>query len=612
MAMRELVDGDCGGRNPVLKAASHFVQDKGFRQEAFPHRADARPEDVMVREFLEGIPPSKQNARAFNMGNMLEEMRALEGREGLQRHMIQQGPNIADHAFKDKIWAEEFLRTEQHVIHGDVPTASVWSSEMLDQPHFMGAGPSYEAEWEKEWNQLTFQADQGATAAPDPIAQTASQIVDSMKDPKFANSEFMNKLSTGEETLEPGARSTAAYGNSNWAEEFLVDGIVKEPETSTDLDWTKELLGDKPDMAEQWEKEFTGPPSGESFRADAPRENFWSQLQEEWDKAALENPSNYSWLETPRDSSVEYAFEAENPYKDHGDPYNAGLQKKAEGDLPSAILLFESAVQKDPDHMSAWEALAFSLAENEQDPGAIAAYKRCLALEPSNLVAIMGLAVSYTNESYQLQACQALEDWLRNNPKYAHIVSGPPPGAAKLDSSYSSLVSGETFNRVQDLYMQAARLQPSGDLDPDVQTGLGVLLNLSGDFDKAPDCFRAALQMRPNDSLLWNRLGATLANGGKSEEAVEAYYKALELSPGFIRARYNLAVSCINLGAHKEAAEHLVSALLAQAKSSKRVMSDNIWSTLRMVMNLMNRREFIPDIDARDLSRVAKEFGVTD
>ena len=53
--------------------------------------------------------------------------------------------------------------------------------------------------------------------------------------------------------------------------------------------------------------------------------------------------------------------------------------------------------------------LGLTLAENEQDPGAITAYKRCLALEPTNLVAVMGLAVSYTNESYQLQACQALE-----------------------------------------------------------------------------------------------------------------------------------------------------------------------------------------------------------
>jgi len=46
--------------------------------------------------------------------------------------------------------------------------------------------------------------------------------------------------------------------------------------------------------------------------------------------------------------------------------------------------------------------------------------------------------------------------------------------------------------------MRAARLQPSANLDPEVQTGLGVLLNLSSDFDKAPDCFRAALQMKPN------------------------------------------------------------------------------------------------------------------
>ena len=37
------------------------------------------------------------------------------------------------------------------------------------------------------------------------------------------------------------------------------------------------------------------------------------------------------------------------------------------------------------------------------------------------------------------------------------------------------------------MYLNAARLQPSLDLDPDVQTGLGVLLNLSGDFDKVCD-----------------------------------------------------------------------------------------------------------------------------
>lgn len=590
----------------------------------------------MVREFLGSAHPQTGGAKPYQMNALLAEMRDLD----LTRGAVRRGPNVAEIARSQRDeWADEFLGAAG-------PSSVAWAGEFLD------AGPSSRygsdapaldaelAEWDDQWDDLTSHLDNPNKSS---LPATAGRVAQKLNDPRFAHSEFlqfMNLVSQGELKLEEksatdvdAARPTEAYGNSNWSDEFLAqhgNGLTHHPGSSSD--WASEFLSEpatsaapSQPAADQWVEEFSGgKASADIFRvADPPtqQDDFWSQLQSDWDKAAEENPSNMGWLkETSADATSahdQYAFEADNPYQEQADPFNEALQKRQQGDLPSAILLFEAALQKNADHAQAWQMLGLSLSENEQDPAAITALKRCLALDPSNLVALMALAVSYTNESYQLQACKALEDWLKGNPKYAHLGSAAAGALAQPPSSslnlVSSLVSADTFNHVLSLYLEAARLQPSADLDPDVQTGLGVLLNLSSDFDKAADCFRAALVVRPEDALLWNRLGATLANGGRSEEAVQAYYKALELSPGFIRARYNLAVSCINLGVHREACEHLVSTLHQQSrKRSRRVMSDNIWSTLRMVLNLMGRREFLADVDDRNLTRLSAEFGVAE
>lgn len=297
--------------------------------------------------------------------------------------------------------------------------------------------------------------------------------------------------------------------------------------------------------------------------------------------------------------------------------FEKGKQFLEQGDLPSAVLCFEAAVKQDLSNAEIWQLLGISQAENEKDPNAIAALKRSLDLNPANADVMMALAVSFTNESLQSQALQMLIKWLNVNAKYQHLIS---PNLLETDGAMaSSLIRGPELKEVQELFLKAVQQSPEA-IDADIQNALGVLYNLSSEYDKAVDCFKAALHVRPDSAKIWNRLGASLANGNRSVEAVDAYQRAIQIQPGFIRARYNVGIICINLKAYKEAAEHFLFALnhqassitrsgLAQGGTSMNQMSDTIWSTFRMAVSLMGRGgELQKMIDERDINALNEAF----
>ncbi|KAL5615599.1 hypothetical protein BROUX41_005638 [Berkeleyomyces rouxiae] len=263
----------------------------------------------------------------------------------------------------------------------------------------------------------------------------------------------------------------------------------------------------------------------------------------------------------------QYMFEEDNMFSGQSNAFEEGVKiMKEGGNLSLAALAFEAAVQQNPQHVEAWVFLGSAQAQNEKESPAIRAHEQALKLDPNNLTALMGLSVSYINEGYESTAYRTLERWL--SVKYPNIVS---PDNLHEPAQLGFTERDLMHKNITSLFMKAARLSPNGEhMDPDVQVGLGVLFYGSDDFEKAIDCFNAALQSVEIGSsslkeeqvhLLWNRLGATLANSGRSEDAIAAYQTALSLQPNFVRARYNLGVSCINMGCLEEAAQHFLLAL---------------------------------------------------
>ncbi|XP_029592398.1 peroxisomal targeting signal 1 receptor-like isoform X2 [Salmo trutta] len=592
MAMRELVEGECGGANPLMKLTGHMTQEGG----AWRHRStptipptpiEIATEEELVNEFMQQAPPRPPHS--FDMGQLLEEMQQIDQQS--YRQAPQRAPGVAALALSGD-WTSEFLSgadastassgqaglgdpadadwTREFITDGTDPGR--WAEEYLEQSEeklWLGDLGEREQEWTKEY------------LPGDELKQTANELVAKVNDPKLQNTEV------------------SVESAESWVDEFAT----------------------------------AGPEFQQAKAAVESDVDFWEKLQQEWEEMAKRDAESHPWLsdfDQMLSSSYDkgYQFEEDNPYLSHQDPLAEGVRRMEAGDIPGAVRLFESAVQREPDNQLAWQYLGTCQAENEQEFAAISALRRCIELKKDNLTALMALAVSFTNESLHRQACETLRDWLRHNPAYRPVLEQSErerekDGGTREKERFGSLLPESLFTEVQSLFLSAANSDPAR-VDPQLQCGLGVLFNLSGEYDKAMDCFTAALSVTPQDYLLWNKLGATLANGSRSEEAVAAYRRALELQPGFIRSRYNLGISCVNLGAHREAVEHFLEALSLQRQASGEgekvsasrgpgstaatMMSDNIWSTLRMALSMMGESSLYAAADRRDLDTLLSYF----
>lgn len=495
-------------------------------------------------------------------------------------------------------WADEFA---QHRVGQGDPNAWVLSFE---RQH--GAG-RWASEFEHEQAQMTSVDRMAGANIPSLAAMEQTRMLAHTlaqnSNPKFQNSKFLqfvSKMSRGELTIEDNQVKPASgdwaneyqqqynAGPSSWADQYAHEEISRGPDRWAD-EFATERAHHGP-VDEQWVNEFSklqvndwadefGRQVGEGVLGDDSVENWASAYDEYLNEQAVVKQKSES-------SRGVYVFSDLNPYVGHPDPLREGQELFRKGLLSEAVLALEAEVLKNPENAEGWRLLGVAHAENDDDQQAIASMMRAQEADPTNLEVLLALGVSHTNELEQQAALKYLYSWLRHHPEYGKIA---PPELS--DSLYYADVA-RTFN-------EAAQMSPE---DADVHIVLGVLYNLSREYDKAIESFQTALKLKPRDYSLWNKLGATQANSVQSADAIYAYQRALDLKPNYVRAWANMGISYANQGMYEDSIRYYVRALAMNPKA------DNAWQYLRISLSCASRNDMMEACDSRNLDVLQKEF----
>ncbi|GKV08539.1 hypothetical protein SLEP1_g20154 [Rubroshorea leprosula] len=151
-------------------------------------------------------------------------------------------------------------------------------------------------------------------------------------------------------------------------------------------------------------------------------------------------------------------------------------------------------------------------------------------------------------------------------------------------------VENDDDQQIAGLFNEAIQMLPE---DADVHIVLGVLSNLSREYDKAIASFKIALKLKPN---------MTTPSGTSLVQHKQTVCMALDLKPNYIRAWANMGISYVKQGMYEESIQYYVRALTMNPKS------DNAWRYLRISLSCASRNDLLGACDSRNLDVHQWEF----
>ena len=228
--------------------------------------------------------------------------------------------------------------------------------------------------------------------------------------------------------------------------------------------------------------------------------------------------------------------------------HNLGLALWKVGKRQEAVREYEYALRLKPDYADAHITLGVALAELGRPEDAIQHYEEALRINPNGAEAHMNLGNALLAQGKPGDAIQHYEEALRLRPDYAEAHYNLGAALVKLGRPEDAIRHCE----------EAVRISPD---DAMAHNNLGTALGQAGRFQEAMEQWQQAVRINPDDAMAHYNLGTALGQAGRFQEAMEQWEQTLRINPNVAEAHYNLGLALEKMDRSTAAIEYYEQAL---------------------------------------------------
>ncbi|MFZ0815237.1 MAG: tetratricopeptide repeat protein [Candidatus Sulfotelmatobacter sp.] len=234
------------------------------------------------------------------------------------------------------------------------------------------------------------------------------------------------------------------------------------------------------------------------------------------------------------------------------------------GDAADATTHAQRAVNSAPQNADLWFTLAYAARLSGKNSLSVEAYHRGLAIRPSSVEGLSGLAQTYARMGRTAEAQQALEQVLAANPKSdldlqlageLLLTTDPKQALEYLQRSEAAKASARTelllaraYERTGDsdsAHKMLDKARRSAPTNPEVLRAVASYYRDTGHYD---DAIRTLEDLHAKDANTLAELGYTYALAGNPRASARSYAEAANRAPRDIEIQLNAAQAMLNAG----------------------------------------------------------------